>query len=234
MKRPKKITVKPFLNDRLKPEGTAHVDGKELPLYRLYYIISYNRKNMTVRSRYGMYYYKGEIESGKVRQVIDFETRVFEQIIRFEAHPETQEYELKGLPARFDIYSHTVRRVLSNYVIRFLWLSINHTKSEFINTLNLDQDNQDAMLMVKAARRLFPNLHEVALPEFETSVKALETYDHLYPLPSFFHSSPTVIDWVNGSHRMEVEAKLEPMNPKTREQVLTTINHIMNQHMQQL
>ena len=52
VKKEKKITVKFFLNRKVEP-ATGDKGEKYYPLYLM---ITYNRKNMQFRSKYGMFY----------------------------------------------------------------------------------------------------------------------------------------------------------------------------------
>ncbi len=95
----KKITVKFFLNQALEP-ATGERGRK---LYPLYLQITYNRKNMQFKSRYGLFYKNLKEVSA---ELMTFEVKLLTKIIRYEATGNG--YELKGLKRKYDLYSNSV------------------------------------------------------------------------------------------------------------------------------
>jgi len=109
LKKGKKITVKFFLNRLL--EAATNDKGQES--YPLYIQVTYNRKNMQLKSKYSEYYYDlSEVKPG----LMEFEEKVLRKIVTHEAGETKGEYDLKGLKRKYEVYSMSVHQAVEEYL----------------------------------------------------------------------------------------------------------------------
>ncbi|WP_121354303.1 hypothetical protein [Flavisolibacter nicotianae] len=193
----KKITVKFFLNQALEPA----TDEKGKKLYPLYLQVTYNRKNMQLKSRYGLYY---KTLKEVPLELMRFEEKVLTKIIRSEATGNEEGYELKGLKRKYDLYSLSIHQTLETYLKPKLRLAVLKTGHELVQVLDFNQPRIPTKLLYEAATLLFPKF-ESSLPQKLRD--DLQTYHLLQGLtdePVLAYHFPTVIDWVEGSHKTQL------------------------------
>lgn len=207
MQRLKKVTVKPFLHVTDKPLGTGHhEDGTVTELYPLYYLITYNRKNQKLRSYYAEIMDSLQFEEEKTKELIAFESRVFEKIIRREADPDSGEFDMKGLKKKFAVYAMSLRQALSEHMTQKLRRVLQGTNDELVLVIDFTPRN-DFLLLLEGAKRLFPNHKEFFTEELKRQINAYRLYDQLFPIPVWHYDFATVADWLDGSHQRQIEFK---------------------------
>ncbi len=197
LQKQKKITVKFFLNEALEPV-TGEKGQKQYPLYVQ---VTYNRKNMQFRSKYGLSYKNlKEVPSG----LMVFEEKVLAKIIRHEVNESSVEYELKGLKRKYDVYSTSVYQMIEEHLKPRLRLAILKTGSEIVNVLNFYQSQATVALLYEAATILFPGFERNLLQKLKDDLEAYSLYRKLNPEPVLAFDFPTIIDWIEGSHITEL------------------------------
>lgn len=230
IKKPKKITIKFFLNRLLEP--VSHEQKQEY--YPLYIQVTYNRKNMQFKSMYGEYYKDlKEVQ----RRLIDFEERVIRNIITHEADQTLNDYELKGLKRKFEVYSMSVMYALEKYLKPKLRTAIMKTNDELTTVLVFDTVHATVARLYKAAHLLFKNFDRYLPSKLSDELTALWNYQKLYPEPNFDYTFPTIIDWVDGSYRAELEKKLKSIyksKPEAVRKVLVLIDQAVEENLKQL
>jgi len=224
----KKITVKPYLHKRLAPViGTSLTDGKKREHYPLYYIITYDRCNQNLRSKYGEYYHEGELKEPKPDSIIQFETRIFEQIIRHEADPVTAKYEMKGLQKRYEVYSLSVREVIDMQLKQNLQLALRRTNSPLVETMDFSKANVAAQHYLEVAQRVFKNFKQLIDQQLKDDIEAYTAYSDVYPEPVLTFDFGTVIEWVNEKHKDEFKAAIAEYPKAKQKRIVTTIDKAM-------
>lgn len=229
-KKEKKITVKFFLNHAV--EAARGEKGQKL--YPLYIQVTYNRKNMQFRSKYGLFYKNlKEVPS----ELMSFEEKVLTTLIRHEAKESVADYELKGLKRKYEVYSTSVYQTLEEHLKPRLRLAILKTGSELINVLNFYQSQVTVALLYEAATLLFPNFERSIPQKLKDDIDAYTLYRNLYPAPVLSFDFPTLIDWMEGGHKSEV-AKLVGVskkgNPLIGKKVTTLINQAVDERLKSL
>jgi len=220
IKREKKITVKFFLNEAVEP---VTGEGKK-KYYPLYVQVTYDRKNMQFKSKYGEHY--SSLEEVKPA-LMQFEERVIKNIISYEANKEKGEYNLKGLKRKYEVYSISILEVLEGYLKPKLRLAILKTGNELTNVLNFNDHSATTWLLYEAARLLFKNLEESLSEKLTLELQAYHQYQMLQR-PMLNYNFPTIIEWTNGSYKGELEKKLM-IKFKTKPQVIRDIKALIDQ-----
>jgi hypothetical protein len=230
IRKPKKITVKFFLNRLLEPV----VQEQKQAYHPLYIQVTYNRKNMQFKSMYGEYY---KDESELPQRLMDFEERVIHQIINHETAQTESDYELKGLKRKFEVYSTSIGYMLERYLKPKLRAAIMKTNDELTTVLAFDTAHATVARLFKAAHLLFKDFDSYLTVKLSEELNALWNYQKLYPAPKFDYSFPTVIDWVDGSYRIELEKKLKDVyknKPEVIRKVMTLVEQAVADHLKQL
>lgn len=227
--REKKITVKFFLNEAVDPvKGEA---GKRY--YPLYVQVTYNRKNMQFKSRYSEYY---EHLKDVNPTLLAFEERVIRGIILYEAGKVKGEYDLKGLKKKYDVYSISILEVLECYLKPKLRLAVLKTGNELSKVLKFSDTNATVDLLYKAANLLFKDFDLGLSDKIKEELKAYHYYRRLYH-PVLSYDFPTLIDWMDGSHKEQLEKKLSTTlkgKPELVKSVKGVIDHAAKEKLKEL
>ena len=225
----KKITVKFFLNEAVEPvkgEGWKRY-------YPLYVQVTYNRKNMQFKAKYSEYY--KDLEEVK-QSLLDFEERAIKSIVSHEAAKTKGEYDLKGLKKKYDVYSTSILEALEHYLKPKLRLAILKTGNELSKVLNFNDANVTVDLLHKAANLLFKDF-DFSLPDkLKEELKAYGHYQKPYT-PVLSYDFPTLIDWLDGCHKDELEKKLSTTlkgKPEMIKSIKALIDHAVKEKLKEL
>jgi hypothetical protein len=206
----KKPVVRFFLNKYgLSGFTMAMIKGKTtttITRYQLYIYVTYNRKNMQFKSRFGGYYLDLDEVAEKDKGLMAFEERVIQKIIQYEvsqmADPEM--YSMKGLGTRYEKYVGSIFQMLEDYLKPRLTDEINKTKDDMIHALNLSMGSGENHVsrLYKVAAKIFPKfqsgLNKKLKQEIETYLSLLAV------LRTEKYNCPTIIDWIDGSYKTEL------------------------------
>jgi hypothetical protein len=226
----KKITIKFFLNRLLEPV-TGEKGGEYFPLYIQ---VTYNRKNMQFKSKYGLYYQQLEEVAPAL---LSFEEQTLRKIIQYEAAQTVNDYELKGLKHKYEIYSTSITEALENYLKPRLRIAILKTNDELINVLNFNQPQATVARLYKAAQLLFTGWEKFLTVKLKEELPAYEQYSKRFVEPYPSYNFPTLIDWVNGSYAKELETALKAHyknKPEIIKSVKALIEAAVNEKLKQL
>ncbi|MBI9068488.1 MAG: hypothetical protein JEZ09_14430 [Salinivirgaceae bacterium] len=209
MKKPRKITVKPFLNDKLEGIETCIQENdteRETFLFPLYYMVIYNRNNTKFKSRLGFYY--ETIEEASL-EMISFESKTIEKILRYQISKSEDEVNLKGLGNHFNILSEDLFYCTEKYLkakLKFFALKADGRLSFIIN---FDDFRNSFTKYYEVITQLFTGIEKYFDKQFELEVKSYEQYkmlrekEHIKPF-----SAPVIIDWLNGSYKPFIQRKI--------------------------
>ena len=226
----KKITIKFFLNRLLEP---AAGDKGEV-YFPLYIQVTYNRKNMQLKSKYGLYYLNlEEVTPG----LLAFEEKALRKVIQYEASQTLNDYELKGLKHKYEIYSTAILETLENYLKPKLRLAILKTNDELTTVLDFQQSHATVARLYKAAQLLFTGWEKHLTVKLKEELTAYEHYRKLIPEPYLTYTFPTLIDWLDGSYKKELEAALKTHyknKPEIIKGVKALIEAAVNEKLKQL
>lgn len=207
MKKPKKITVKFFLNTHL---NEILIDGRKN--YPLYIQITYDRKNTQIKSVYGGFYYNIEQVKEKEANLLSFEERILKKAVRFELLKYGEDFRLKGIGRKYESYCLSTHQLFNTYLkFRFKNLIHKAEPKKFLEILQIEKGKTDIVTIFEASQRLFDNFNDVIDAEF---LKELEIYrlylrDYFSLLQAGEYRFPVMIDWLEGSHRIDWEEKLK-------------------------
>jgi hypothetical protein len=204
MKKPKKITVKFFLNKNLQP---INLHG-ELA-YPLYNQITYDRKNTQIKCTYGNYYKSLEQAKRDSPYLFAFEEKILKRSVSYEISKLGDEFRLKGLGRKYDHYSLSIHTLFNNYLKMQLkdMLRRSAKPAHFLEVLHLEKDGLDFFVLYEAAQRLFDNLKEIIRPAIQEEMEVYRIYYQLYEpaLKGNKYEFPVVIDWIDGTHIQQLK-----------------------------
>ena len=227
--KPKKITVRFFLQKKVHPEATQHDGKKESPAYPLYLYVTYNRKNMQFKSNYGMFYTDMTDVEVMDKGLMGFEEKLIEKIIRYETSQlsDQDEYDMKGLKDKYEIYSTSIHMTLEQYLKLKLRMSILKTNNELQHALNLDTKyyHNTVLRLYKVAGVVFDNFFKVLDKTLHEEIEAYKKFDQVLPRVSKY-DFPTVIDWLDGSYKKELSLFLNKVF-KNKPELISSIANLI-------
>jgi hypothetical protein len=208
MKKPKKITVKFFLNKNLQE---IIIDGEIC--YPLYAQITYDRKNTQIKCTYGAYYKSLEMAKKENIHLFVFEEHLFKRVVNHEISRFGDEFRLKGLGKKYDDYSLSIHYLFNNYLKMRLKEAIQKDAkpNKYLEVLNLERSNLDFFTLFEASQRLFDNLSSIIRPDFQEEINLYRLYYewHEPSLHNNRYEFPVVMDWLDGSHIKTLAQKLD-------------------------
>ncbi len=226
----KTIAVRFFLNTELQPEELKDSKGIVRKGYSLYLHVTYNRKSMRFKSKYGSVYTDLNKVDSEDPGIMDFERKLIEKVIRFEHRllGMDKPYEMKGLKDRYEIYTDSLASVIEKYLRPKLLVAINGTNSELVYALDLKDHRENknhVLLLYSAAEKLFNNFSK----QIDQTLKAeLETYRRLFDLlnTKIDQDYPLVIDSLDDEFRSEFGKTLERQKNSTSNYITRAFNLI--------
>ncbi|TAF67956.1 MAG: hypothetical protein EAZ55_01040 [Cytophagales bacterium] len=232
MKKPKKITVKFFLHTILKPlDETKPEEERE---YALYTRITYNRKNTDIKVHYGGYFRTLEEVRTLQPHLLPFEEQTFRKVVLHEVSKQGEDIDMKGLGDKYARYCLSIHALFSNHLKARLRSESAHARpKEFGEVIDFKKESLEFKLIFRAAKKLFENLEEVLSEEFWEEMRIYEAYYELYKkevTQKTLYQFPIVVDWLNGTHLMELEPRLLAYfeaEPFMVSRAINTINRIV-------
>jgi hypothetical protein len=200
MKKPKKITVKFFLNEYLQP--IALENGKMG--YPLYTQITYERKNTQIKCSYGGYYDSYQNVKKQHETMLAFEDKLLRKSVQYEVQKFGEEFQLRGLGRKYDTYSQGIHHIFDNYMKMRLRdiLQKKAQPARFFEILQTERATISFFLLYEASQRLFDNVAQIIPPHIAEEIEIYKLYHSFYAeiLEGNIFDFPTVIDWLDGSH----------------------------------
>ena len=159
------------------------------------------------------------------------------KIIRYESSLVSGDYNMKGLKHKYEIYSCSLSEALENYLKPKLRLSVLKTKDILVPVLNFNESRATVGKLYMAARKLFGDLERYMNVKLHEELRAYTYYKSLYPEIFLDYSFPTVIEWVEGSHKKELETKLGATyknKPEVVKMVLSLVEEAVSYELRKL
>ncbi|TAE68328.1 MAG: hypothetical protein EAZ85_14295 [Bacteroidetes bacterium] len=208
MKKPKKITIKFFLNTNLQ----AIAINKNEEGYPLYMQITYDRRNTQIKCRYGAFY--THIDSVKKEQnaLLNFEEYLLRRVTEYELKRLETTFQLKGLGDIYDGYSLSIYRLFNSYLKMRVKAVLKEAKpKEFLEIFNLDKSNTAFETIMQAAERLFDNFKTLLEDEIKQEIEIFELYKEICKeiLVKDDYKFPIIMDWIDGTHQLFLTKKLK-------------------------
>lgn len=206
MKKPKKITVKFFLNKSLKE---IIVKGeKYLPLYAQ---ITYDRKNTQIRCNYGGFFGDMQQVQEKHPRLLNFEESIIRRSVEHELKRWGDEFKLKGLGKVYESYALSIHLLFNNYLKLSLKNLLQEAKPDkYLEVLHLEKTETDFFTVFEVCQKIFDNLEAIMNEKIKQEIELYRDYLAMYReelnKPGYYF--PIVIDWLDGSHPISLEKQL--------------------------
>ena len=216
----KKITIKFFLNKKI----IEAITEDDKPLHPLYIQVTYNRKNMQLRSKYGMEYLDMKELKDRGKGICEWEEKVLRKIIRYEINRLGEKFELKGLSKKYEVYASSLQNVIDKHLKQKLHQANFKINDDLPQVLDFNNERVPFSNLLKASQLLFENHDKYLNDELRDQIKVHAVYNQIYPLPYFKFSFATVIDWLESEQRNDMRKQLESIYAKQP----TRIEHIID------
>ncbi|TAH28275.1 MAG: hypothetical protein EAZ06_10660 [Cytophagales bacterium] len=208
MKKPKKITIKFFLNLNLQPiKINTNEEG-----YPLYMQITYDRKNTQIKCRYGAFYTNIDAVKKNENALLNFEEYLLRRVATYELEKLELAFQLKGLGNTYDAYSLSIYRLFNSYLKMRIKSVLRQAKpKEFLEIFNLDKPNTAFEIIMKASERLFDNFNALLEQEIKEEIQLFEIYKEICKdiLIKNEYKFPIIMDWLDGSHQAFITKKIK-------------------------
>lgn len=200
MKKPKKITVKFFLNKNLHTVSWDNDWG-----YPLYTQITYDRKNTQIKCTYGWFYKTIEQVKQDDVHLLPFEEKVLKRTVEHELSIHGDEFKLKGLGKKYDHYSLSIHALFNTYLkMRLKDMLKQAEPAKFLDILHIDKPKVDFFVLYEASQCLFDNFDKLIHKNLKEEMDIYQLYHQLYAdavaNTEKKYLFPVVIDWLDGSH----------------------------------
>jgi hypothetical protein len=227
----KKITVKAYLNKRVAPRERTENDkfGNEIKhlAYQLYYQVIYNKSNTHLKSIHGTRFAfidKPYFENGDPEEIIAFEKRNIEKIIRYHESKE-QDYKVKGLSKIYQEYTESLHDIvnfkLKKFIVTKFGLATNQFYFSFFNYKAADISSHFVFNVIQK----LGDVKSVFTEEEIRKIENLKNFDFAYMMdrgighgdkynlenqniiyrPGYSDKYPTKIDWITGDAQNEIK-----------------------------
>jgi len=225
--KPKKITVKFFVNKVVQPL----VEGRE-KRYPLYMLVTYNRKNTMMRCHYGKYYKDlKEIDKLHYPGLLAMEERIILKTITYELLQRGDEFDLKGTNKKYDQYCIGIHVLLERYLKGRLWNVLSRLEPfEYVKALNFDSPDVEFNTLYKIARKVYKDFSGLLSKDFEEEIETYNVFMKLYQGSFFQYTFPVVIEWLDKSVSDEYSNKLKELyqgNKAIQNKSMEFINRIV-------
>lgn len=233
MKKPKKITIKFFLNKNLQPQKLSKEGSrKSLSAYPLYIQVIYNRANTQFKSFYGEYYSdltKVDEENMSGPGLLKFEEENVRKIMEYEIEKQGEKFDLKTITRKYESYGQSIEGLLNAYLKSKLQRILVKTKPyEYAQVFNFTDPKVDSLLIYKAAKSLYEGLEKAIPKEFVEEMRVYEDFSKAYFHSKFSYPFPVVIDWLDGRMRSELEEKLVGLYKNDKKKVTKSLEIMEN------
>ena len=161
-----KITVRYFLNQKVKPSRIPSLGDSDH--YPLYIQVTYNRKNTQFRSLYNKIYVSLENAFFLDGEKLDFEEELIRKMIEGEIKTEKEHFQLKGLKDRYMHYSMEIASSVNRYIRNTIYDSATKTGSKFSPILDpYKRPHISAEIYYDASEKLIENFESYLPKDFK-------------------------------------------------------------------
>jgi hypothetical protein len=204
--KPKKITVKFFVNEMVQPL----IDGKT-KRYPLYMLITYDRKNTMMRCHYGQYYKDlKEIDKINYPGLLAMEERIIKKTIEYELKQRGDDFDLKGTFKKYEQYSVGIHVLVERYLKDYLWSVLSRLEPfEYVKALKFTDADVTFDTLYKISKRIYKDLNNSLPRNFEQEIEVYRVFNKLYQGTFFQYSFPVVIEWIDSSAVDDYREKLK-------------------------
>ncbi len=187
-----KITVRYFLNQKVKPSRIPLVEGSDY--YPLYIQVTFNRKNTQFRSLYNSTYVSLEDAFDKDGEKLDYEEELIRKMIEGEIKTEKEHFQLKGLKDRYMNYSREIAFSVDKYIRNTIYDSATKTGSKFSPILYpYKRPDVSAEIYYDASEKLIENFKSYLPKDFKRELIMGEEFIKWCEKKEV---SPRLIEWI--------------------------------------
>lgn len=228
MNKIKKITVKFFLNEAVKPVKEGNV-----LTYPLYMLLTYNRRSTMLRSHYGKYYKDlKSIEKTSYPGLLAFEERIITKTILHELSLQGEKFDIKGIGEKYDKYCLGIDYLFEKYMKSRLYGLIQRLEPfEFSIALNPNNDKVSFDTLFNMASKLYEDFDNIASKSLQHELESYLVFMRLYQSSFYQYTFPTIIEWMDQSAIEDYRSKLKLIYKKNDNKInesIELINRIMN------
>lgn len=194
--RPRKVTIKFFLNKAVQPE----IEGR-IKRYPLYTLITYDRKNTMLRCHYGKYYKDlDEVDKVHYPGLLAMEERIIQKTITYVMTERGYGFDLKGINKKYERYCIGVHELLETYLKNQLWnILIRLEPYEYAKALNFGDPNVSFDRLYKICKKIYNKFTSLQPKNFEREIEIYSIFSTIYQGSFFNYTFPTVIEWLDNS-----------------------------------
>lgn len=227
LEKPKKVTIKFFLNKALQPM----VEGRE-KRYPLYMLITYKRRNTTLRSQYGGYYKDlKEVDKLHYPGLLAFEEKVIRKTISYEQSIQADAFDMKGIYKKYEFYCVGIHVTLTNFLknaLRNVLLRLE--PYEYARALNFSDPEVEFETLLTITKKVYKNLSDLLPKDFGEQLEIYQVFNKLYRGSFYQYAFPAVIEWLDKSTVEDYSQKLAVTyknNPRMIEKSLAFIDQVV-------
>jgi hypothetical protein len=234
----KKVSIKPFLNQSLKPDSDLKVLN---PSYPLYYLISYDRKNTHIKSATEKYF--ESLSDIDARRIVESESMIFVKLVHYLIDKE--DFNLKGLKPKFLLHSTKIAALMNKTLKTELGAVILKINSDYKQVLKFEDEKSEFETLYKLCSSLFEDLPKHIPAELNRKIETYRLFLKVGLDPKG-EDSPTIIDWkdimnwkgnsalIEGSFKELFKKKLdiETKSKKASAIVINTIDEMIDTYLE--
>jgi hypothetical protein len=221
--KPKKVTIKFFLNQAVQP-----MVERKTKRYPLYALITYDRKNTMMRCHYGQYYKDlSEVDKVHYPGLLAMEERIIRKTIDYEMAQRSDEFDLKGIYKKYDQYCIGIHGLLAEYLKGQLWNILMRLEPfEFAKALNFNDPDIEFETLYKMSKRLYKDFVSFLPKHFDHEMEVYQLFNKLYRGSFFQYAFPTMIEWLDNSAANDLREKMKEHYSQTPSMVNKSIDFV--------
>jgi hypothetical protein len=232
MTKSRKITVKFFLNQTVKPIK----EGNSLT-YPLYMLLTYNRRSTMLKCHYGKYYKDlKSIEKVHYPGFQLFEERIITKTIQHEISRQGEKFDIKGIGQKYEKYCVGIDVLFENYMKERLKSFIIRLEP-FEYSIPIDWQNKKVSFdtLFDMASKLYADIEKHTPKIFQDELEAYIVFMKLYHSSFYQYNFPTIIEWLDKSSIEDYKAKLGLIYKKNEKRIkesIALIDRIVNSELE--
>ncbi len=226
MKKPKKVTVKFFLNTHLKSMPVDPMKEHEDWGFPLYTQVTYDRKNTQIKCNYGGFYKNIVTVHREHADLLRFEESIFRRCVLFELEKRNEDFQLRGLGEIYDNYSKSIPHLFNNYLkMRLKNILPKARPTHLLEALHFTKQKLRFYVLYEASLKLFDNVESLITEEFKEEMTLFTAYLEKYDKTQTgeLYGFPVVIDWLDNSHIKQIREDF----PEESEKLIILLDKII-------
>lgn len=246
MKKPKKLTIKPYLNDNLsKVDG---VDIQDTDVFKhdllfnynnvycsgfpLYFNVVYDRKNTKFKSKYGVYYETLDEIERVAPGLLSFEENIIKSVFNVRFKRESDFIDFKGFSLSYDVLAQDMTKLLDQHMKNELRLCCERLEYTITGMFKFETVDYTFHNFLEVIKKIDPDFTKKADKVFYRKMNSFTYYlivaKRLIEKDSKRTKIFPLVYWVNGAHKKEVIEELAELNIIECEDVIEDIDSLLD------